>query len=174
MLTGMTCTLTQKIPLCRNAKLALRGIAIAVLAAAALPATAIEPAALVQGLEKARLSIQTGEGDKVEIRTYIAKTAAQRSRGLMHVRSMAADEGMLFIYPRPSVLSMWMKNTYIPLDMLFADARGRIVHMHAGAVPHDTRIISSIEKVTLVVELNAGSIETYGIKTGDRVTLATE
>ncbi len=155
----------------RTAKFTLRGIALTAVALAATSGAAIEPAALVEGLEQTRLSITTQAGRTIELRAYMAKTAAQRAQGLMHVRAMAADEGMVFVYPRPRVISMWMKNTYIPLDMLFADANGRIVHLHAGAAPHDTRIISSGNKASMVVELNAGSIAAYGIATGDSIRI---
>ncbi len=158
----------------RTAKFALRGIAVTALALAATAGTAIEPAALVAGLEQAQLRITTQAGRTIELRAYIARTAAQQAQGLMHVRAMAADEGMVFIYPRPRVISMWMKNTYIPLDMLFADTRGQIVNMHAGAMPHDTRIISSGNRASMVVELNAGSIAAYGIATGDSIRIIYE
>ncbi len=89
----------------------------------------------------------------------------------MYVTAMDSHEGMLFLYPTAQVISMWMKNTIIPLDMVFADARGTVVHLHAGAVPHDTTIISSVEASALVLELNAGSIDAFGIETGDQLSL---
>lgn len=137
--------------------------------------TALEPVKLMDGFDRARLKIVPASGgEPTEIRIYVAKTPQQHAQGLMNVRSMETHEGMLFIYSRVAPVTMWMKNTYIPLDMVFADSRGRVVHMHAGAKPHDTAVISSVEKAALVLELNAGSIERFSINVGDRLSLLPE
>ena len=137
-------------------------------------AAALEPVKLMEGFDQARLKIVTACGESTEVSVYVAKTPRQHAQGLMNVRSMKSHEGMLFIYARAAPITMWMKNTYIPLDMIFADAQGRIVHMHAGAKPHDTTVISSVAKAALVLELNAGSIEEFGIAVGDRISLLPE
>jgi len=147
---------------------------MALLLGALSSAAALEPAGLMRGFDRARVNIAATAGKTIAIRAYVATTQKQRAQGLMNVRAMGPNEGMLFIYSSAAAINMWMKNTYIPLDMLFADTQGRIVHMHAGAVPHDTTIISSVEKAMLVLELNAGSIEAFGIEIGDKIRLLPE
>jgi uncharacterized protein len=99
----------------------------------------------------------------------VAETPAQMEQGLMFRTSLAPDAGMLFIYPRPTVATMWMRNTMIPLDMLFVDARGRIVNIHQRAVPQSLDVISAAEPVRAVIELNGGTVARLGIEPGDRV-----
>ena len=82
---------------------------------------------------------------------------------------MAPDAGMLFDYKTPSMATMWMKNTLIPLDMLFVDAQGRIVNIHERAVPGSLATISAAAPVRAVIELNGGTAARLGIRPGDRV-----
>ncbi len=132
---------------------------------------ALEPAELVRGFQRAPLVLSTAERGCILIDAYVAQSRQQRAQGLMYVTAMDSHEGMLFLYSTARVISMWMKNTNIPLDMVFADAQGTVVYLHAGAVPHDTTIISSVEESALVLELNAGSIDAFGIETGDQISL---
>ncbi|MCC5885474.1 MAG: DUF192 domain-containing protein [Gammaproteobacteria bacterium] len=101
----------------------------------------------------------------------VAATAESRSQGLMYRTELADDAGMLFIFERPAEVAFWMRNTYIPLDMIFVDRRGRIVHIHAQAQPHDDTLISSGQPVTHVLEINGGLAEELGIETGQRMTI---
>ncbi len=87
----------------------------------------------------------------------------------MFRRSLPADGGMLFDFGRDQPVSMWMKNTLIPLDMLFIDRRGVIVNLHQRAVPHSLVPISSAGRVRAVLELNGGTVGRLKIKPGDRV-----
>jgi len=98
-----------------------------------------------------------------------AGTRPQKSRGLMHREHMPRNHGMLFLYDPPRKTAMWMKNTHIPLDMLFINADGRIVKIEENTEPMSTRTIPSEGKVRAVLELNAGQVAEHGIKTGDRV-----
>jgi len=82
---------------------------------------------------------------------------------------MDPDAGMLFLHGRAERARMWMKNTYIPLDMLFVAGDGRIVGMKQRTVPHSPAIISSREPVMAVLELNAGTVSRLGIRIGDRL-----
>ena len=82
---------------------------------------------------------------------------------------LAPDAGMLFQSQAPRVMSMWMKNTYIPLDMLFIDAKGRVVHIAAQTKPHSLDTISSNEPVTMVLELRGGEAGKREIAVGDHV-----
>ena len=86
----------------------------------------------------------------------------------MFRRALADDTGMAFQWDAPQIIHMWMKNTYIPLDMLFVDAEGVIVKLLTHAEPLDLTPLSSDLPVTLVVELNAGTIARLGLRKGDK------
>ncbi len=90
---------------------------------------------------------------------YLALTGAQRARGLMFVKDMPATTGMLFVYDDDDILSMWMKNTYIPLDMVFARADGTVSSVVQHTEPLSLRTISAVEPVRFVLELNAGTTQ---------------
>ena len=94
---------------------------------------------------------------------------AGRSRGLMFRRSMAPDHGMLFDFERDEPVTMWMKNTYLPLDMVFIRPDGTISRIAADTEPLSTTIIPSGSPVVAVLELNAGTAAKLGIKAGDRI-----
>ncbi|MEH3147304.1 MAG: DUF192 domain-containing protein [Methylobacterium frigidaeris] len=102
-------------------------------------------------------------------RVEVMRTDADRSRGLMFRRSMAADHGMLFDFERVEPVTMWMKNTYLPLDMLFIRADGTVARIAADTEPLSTRTIPSGEPVLGVLELNAGTAAKLGLRAGDRV-----
>jgi uncharacterized protein len=99
----------------------------------------------------------------------VAETLAQMEQGLMFRRSMAPDAGMLFDYKTPTMAAMWMRNTLIPLDMLFVDAQGRIVNIRERAVPQSLDVIAAAAPVRAVIELNGGTAARLGIAPGDRV-----
>jgi len=105
---------------------------------------------------------------------YIARTRAQQRRGLMFVRSMPATTGMLFVYRNPAYLSMWMKNTFIPLDMLFVRADGTVASIARDTQPQSLRSVAAEEPVRYVVELNAGTTARLGIEPGSRLFLDVE
>jgi len=115
------------------------------------------------------LSIITQGGQRQTFRVEVARNDADRAQGLMFRRSMPADQGMLFDFGRVEPVSMWMQNTYLPLDMLFIRADGTIARIAANTEPLSTRTISSGEPVLSVLELNAGTAARLGIKAGDRV-----
>lgn len=117
-----------------------------------------------------QLEIRTARGtERFEIR--VANTVARQEQGLMYIHKLEHRSGMLFPADRPRVLSMWMKNTLIPLDMLFIDAENRIVHIHANAKPESLDVISWPEPVTAVLELAGGECARRGIREGDRVVV---
>jgi uncharacterized membrane protein (UPF0127 family) len=115
------------------------------------------------------LSIAMQGGQKQSFRVEVARNDADRAQGLMFRRSMPADQGMLFDFGRVEPVSMWMQNTYLPLDMLFIRPDGTIARIAANTEPLSTRTISSGEPVLAVLELNAGTAARLGIKPGDRV-----
>jgi uncharacterized protein len=96
----------------------------------------------------------------------VADDGEERARGLMFRESMPSSAGMLFLYPAPQRASFWMKNTLIPLDMIFADGAGRVTRVHSNAVPQDTTPIDGGEGVVAVLEINGGLAERMGIAPG--------
>jgi uncharacterized membrane protein (UPF0127 family) len=130
------------------------------------------PAGLLElaSFPRSELRIVRGKGAAThEFRVWIADTGERQMQGLMFVRDLPANEGMLFVHDRPRVASMWMKNTFIPLDMLFIDAQGRIVTIHQNTTPHSLEPLSSGRPVLAVLELRGGEVARRGIKPGDRV-----
>ncbi|MEM1076023.1 MAG: DUF192 domain-containing protein [Pseudomonadota bacterium] len=99
----------------------------------------------------------------------IADDDAERAQGLMHRESMPMSAGMLFVYPKPQVLSFWMRNTLIELDMLFIDAQGVVRHIHHRAQPLDETPIFGGQDLTHVLEINGGLAERLGIGPGTQV-----
>jgi uncharacterized membrane protein (UPF0127 family) len=99
----------------------------------------------------------------------IARTPAEMERGLLYRERLDADRGMLFLYEQDRQVAFWMKNTLIPLDLIFADATGRIVGIAERAVPLSTQLIPSPEPVRAVLEVNGGTAERLHIKIGDRL-----
>lgn len=116
----------------------------------------------------ARVDLRGGFGTAT-FRVALADTPATRSKGLMFVREMPEDVGMLFVYSITRDASFWMKNTYIPLDMIFIDGRGVVHKVHENAVPHDERAIPSDGAVRAVLEINGGLARKLGIKPGSEV-----
>ena len=100
---------------------------------------------------------------------WVARTRPQLSRGLMFVRHLEPYTGMLFVYGEPRPVSMWMKNTYIPLDMLYIRADGTISSIVDNTEPMSLDSIRSIEPVSFVLELAGGDAEALMLQPGDRV-----
>jgi uncharacterized membrane protein (UPF0127 family) len=116
-----------------------------------------------------RVSIVSSDGREVGFQVEIAATPAERERGLQYRRELSQDRGMIFLFPREEPLSFWMKNTPIPLDMIFINAERRIVGIVESAPPFslDSRSVSG--KSQYVLEINGGLSRRYGFKSGDRV-----
>ena len=123
----------------------------------------------METFERGSLAIETAAGARHDFQVELAVTPAQQAQGLMHRRSLAADAGMLFLYLRVRPVSMWMKNTFIPLDMLFLAPDGRIVRIVERTVPESLEVISSEVPVAGVLELNGGTAARLRIAIGDRV-----
>jgi uncharacterized membrane protein (UPF0127 family) len=100
---------------------------------------------------------------------WVADTPAREQQGLMFLRWLAPDQGMLFPQDPPRVMSMWMKNTLIPLDMLFIDGRGKILYIKANATPESEDIITYASPIRAVLELGGGEAARRGIRVGDTV-----
>ncbi|MFD2207422.1 DUF192 domain-containing protein [Kiloniella antarctica] len=117
--------------------------------------------------KKDTLTIFTLKGAAHKFDIELAVTPEQKSQGLMHRKKMPLDAGMLFVYEDENDVMMWMKNTYLPLDMLFLNSEGKIVYIEENTTPLSTRTISSGRNVIGVLELNAGTALRLGIKAGD-------
>lgn len=115
------------------------------------------------------LVLHTATGD-VNIKIELANTNETRARGLMFVQSLADDKGMLFDFNQTREVSFWMRNTFIPLDMIFIDENGEIKHIHANARPHDETGISSQFPVRYVLEIAGGRASAIGLEIGDKVS----
>jgi hypothetical protein len=116
-----------------------------------------------------KLVIETQDGKNYPFKVEVAATPEQQAKGLMHRDSMAQNHGMLFVFPDDAERSFWMKNTMIPLDIIFIRADGKIHHIHDNAIPEDLTSITSRGPVAAVLEINAGLSEKLGIKPGDIV-----
>jgi len=127
------------------------------------------PALALETFQKSKLTVETAGGGKFRFDVELALTPGQQAQGLMFRQSMAADAGMLFVYDRVQPASFWMKNTLIPLDMLFIAADGRIVNIHERAVPESLDSVNSDGPVKAILELNGGMASRLGIRPGDRV-----
>ena len=106
------------------------------------------------------------QGGQARFSVEIADTAALREKGLMDRSHLPAASGMLFVYEAPQHAYFWMKNTLIPLDMIFADATGRVSTVHSNAVPGDLTPIDGGEAVRYVMEINGGLAARMGIAPG--------
>ena len=149
-------------------------LALCMLAAIALlPSLAhsAEPSA-DEGFPRSALEIRSTAG-RQWFNIRIADTEPHRELGLMFVTHLPSDEGMLFPEDRPQVMSMWMKNTLIPLDMLFIDTHGRILCLLENAKPRSLDILSCEKPAKAVLEIAGGEAQRRGIKVGDTVLHAT-
>ena len=113
------------------------------------------------------LDVRSGAVHRYEVE--LAVTPAARSRGLMFRRELDSRAGMLFDFGRDEVASMWMKNTFIPLDMVFADRSGVVRRIVRDARPRSLDSISSRVPVRAVLEVNGGEAERIGLAVGDRL-----
>ncbi len=117
----------------------------------------------------ASILIIESDGTAQKFVVELAVSRSQKSIGLMYRRSLPQKNGMLFVYKTRSKISMWMKNTYLALDMLFIDTKGRINYIHEGAVPLSEKLITGKFPARAVLELNAGIVSRFGFKVGDLV-----
>lgn len=117
------------------------------------------------------VTVQTQNGD-ITYFVEVADTTPKMTKGLMYRKHLKKDSGMIFIFneTHPQPISMWMKNTFISLDMLFIDSSFHIVGIAQNTEPLSLKTISPTQKpVSFVIELNAGEVAKHGIKTGDKI-----
>jgi hypothetical protein len=146
-----------------NRRALLLGIALAAVAPAA---TRAQPASI--GFAKSELFIESG-GKRHHFTVEFADTDERRALGLMYRTQLAPDAGMLFDFKKDQDVAMWMRNTRIPLDMLFIARDGKVANIAQRAVPFSEATIPSSGPVRAVLEVNGGTAERLGLKAGDRV-----
>jgi uncharacterized protein len=131
----------------------------------AAPAARLSPA----GMDLAALTVESGSR-RHAFTVEMARTPAQQERGLMERRALAADAGMLFPFDPPRPASFWMRNTPIPLDMIFIRPDGSIARIAANTIPLSETPVGVEEAVTAVLEIRGGRAAELGISEGDRVS----
>jgi len=153
----------------------LSGALLVVLLAACQPAAsdattyAAPLVAAPSGLAQVPLTV-SGQGKPRRFMVEVAATPDEQQRGLMFRQSLAPDAGMIFPMPRPEVATFWMKDTLIPLDLIFIRADGRIANIVADATPMSLAMISASEPVTAVLEIAGGRAAQLDIRPGDKVS----
>jgi uncharacterized membrane protein (UPF0127 family) len=134
----------------------------------ALRAQEVSPEPL-SAFPQSLLAIRTAAGKVINFKIWTADTPRREQQGLMFIRELDPHAGMLFVFPENRRVSMWMKNTYIPLDLLFMNAHGRIEYIAANATPLSLNIIGPPGPEFAVLELNGGAAQRFGIAVGDLV-----
>jgi uncharacterized membrane protein (UPF0127 family) len=133
-------------------------------------AGAAEPAELLRAFARGQTVVETRR-QCLFLDVYLPQDGSQRAQGLMFIRELGEFEGMLFATPQPSQVQMWMKNTFIPLDMIFVSEDTRIAGIVARTATLSEELIRSPGPVSGVLEVNGGFAERHGVATGDKVTL---
>ena len=118
------------------------------------------------GCEPGTVELRTESGSVVRFSVEIADEEGERAQGLMNREKLASSAGMLFAYDSPRHVTFWMKNTLIPLDMIFADASGVVIRVHEGAVPLDETSIDGGAGISYVLEINGGLAGRLGLTPG--------
>ena len=118
---------------------------------------------------KEAVTIELVGGGKYVFNVEVVKEPKARDRGLMFRQSLADDGGMLFDYDPPQQISFWMKNTYIPLDIIFINAKGVILNIAAETTPLSLAPLPSSGEARGILELKGGTCAKLGIMAGDRV-----
>ena len=139
-----------------------------VLSAPVLLAAILSPFALKADCYSERIDLR-GDWGQARFTISVADEPHERQRGLMFVEEMATSSGMLFVFDRPQTASFWMKNTLIPLDMLFITPEGIVQKIHENAIPGDLTGISGGSGILYVLEINGGLSKRLGIAEGSQV-----
>jgi uncharacterized membrane protein (UPF0127 family) len=135
------------------------------LAASVLALALVGGAAAAQDCAPEVLDLRDADST-LRFRVEVADTDATRAYGLMNRDELARFSGMLFVYPEAGPVAFWMRNTRIPLDMLFFDSEGRLTHVHENAIPFDETAIPGGNNVRFVLEINGGLTSDLGIELG--------
>jgi uncharacterized membrane protein (UPF0127 family) len=128
--------------------------------------TAPEP---LSAFPQSLLAIRTGGGKVINFKIWTADTRQREEQGLMFIHELDEHAGMLFMFPENRPVTMWMKNTYVSLDLVFLNAQGKIDYIAANATPRSEKVIGPPTPEYAVLELKGGACERFGIKVGDVV-----
>lgn len=120
------------------------------------------------GMVNSELIIVSSKGE-YRFQVEVARSLEEQERGLMYRQSLAPTAGMLFTYGNPRKIEMWMRNTYIPLDMIFIGADWHITRIAERTIPLSLMTVASKGPVVAVLEVNAGTASRLGLRLGDRV-----
>ena len=147
----------------------LRGVALALLMSM-LPLAVAQSEQILDlaSFPRGTLRVESARGPH-QFEVWIADDENRQRQGLMYVRDLPANQGMQFINPEPRPSSFWMKNTYIPLDILFIDSRGKVVKVYERTTPLSLESLGVDSPVRAVLELRGGESARRGIRSGDRV-----
>ena len=148
--------------------LSRQGLAPALRRAGVAFAVAAMLAPLTALADDSQLTLHTDTGD-YSFKVDVVDTNESRARGLMYVTELADDAGMLFDFKEERPVSFWMRNTFIPLDMIFVSADGVVKNVHVNAIPHDPTGIPSDGPVQFVLEIPGGRSVEIGLKAGDKM-----
>ena len=157
----------MRTPLALTAALLLTSACLAEPPAAPATRPATQPATRPAGRPQALPTTPIMLGGRV-FEVQVANDPLEREVGLMHVAEMPAEAGMIFVFPRAGRLGFWMKNTLIPLDIIYLDPTGRVVQT-ATMSPGDEAVTDSVYAAQYAVEINAGLVAELGIERGDRI-----
>ena len=128
-----------------------------------------EPTGPQAPLPEKKITIVTSDGKRHDFSVEVAATQQQQATGLMFRRSVPEGHGMLFDWHEPQDTPMWMKNTLVPLDMIFVSSDGRVAHLAENTVPQSLATIPSGGPVRATIEVAAGTAEKLDIRVGDKV-----
>jgi uncharacterized protein len=145
------------------------GAALVVLVALLWAAGGLESELSRPSFERSTFTIVRADGSRFSYKAEVATSDREQAYGLMFVRKMRADEGMIFLYASPREAIFWMKDTLIPLDMLFIRPDGRLGRIAAEQQPHDLTPVYSGEPISAVIEIKGGLARKNGFKEGDKV-----
>jgi uncharacterized membrane protein (UPF0127 family) len=152
----------------------LAALPLALTAAACQPSSGESPKLerSAAGLEQVPLTILTSAGAQHRFTVEVARTPEEQQTGLMNRSSLAPDRGMIFPHDPPRMASFWMKNTLIPLDIIFVRPDGTIANIAENTIPLSLDPVPSLEPVGAVLELAGGRTAELGIRAGDKVEWA--
>jgi uncharacterized membrane protein (UPF0127 family) len=134
----------------------------------AAPAPKAAPEEAPAGLAKVPLTIHSANGDH-KFTVEVAATPEEQEHGLMFRKSVPPNTGMIFPYDPPAQVSFWMKNTLVPLDMVFIGPDGKISRIAENTTPMSLDPVASIDPISAVLELAGGRSAQLGLKAGDKV-----
>jgi uncharacterized membrane protein (UPF0127 family) len=155
---------------CRRAPLTALTVLAVLLGSPAMLAAQSAPPLDLSTYPRTQLTVQPQSGKTLTFNVWVADTPERAEQGLMFVRDLPESMGMVFPLDPPRVENMWMKNTYIELDMLFVAADGRVTKIIERAHPLSLDNLSSDKPVSAVVELRGGAVAHLGLKVGDKVS----